>query len=88
MFEWDERNREHVQEHGVDPREVEQALIDPDRIGTAYRVGGERRWALIGGTEAGRTLFIVYTRRRKRIRVVSARNATTSEIRRYRARGK
>ncbi len=33
MFDWDEHNREHVQEHGVDPGQVEQALIDPDRIG-------------------------------------------------------
>jgi uncharacterized DUF497 family protein len=54
----------------------------------AYNVGRERRWALLGATEEGRRLYVVYTRRRGRIRVVSARDATPREKRRYRKRGK
>lgn len=64
-------------------------MLDPRRIGMpAYNVEGERRWALLGATEEGRQLFVVYMRRRGRIRVVSARNATAGEKRRYRKRGK
>jgi len=64
-------------------------LLDPDRIGAgAYNVRDERRWALIGRTEDDRITFVVFTRRRNRPRVVTARNATDAEKRRYRRRGK
>jgi uncharacterized protein len=73
----------------VEPEEAEQALSDPDRIGvSAYNVKGERRWAYLGATEAGRILFVVHTHRRRRIRIVTARDATDRDKRRYRKRGK
>lgn len=64
--------------------------MDPARIGCpAYNVGRERRWALLGAREdAGGILFVVYTRRRGSIRVVTARDVTDREKRRYRKRGK
>jgi len=31
-FDWDEGNEDHVLGHGVEPREVEEALLDPARI--------------------------------------------------------
>lgn len=40
---------------------------------------GEARWGKIGATAAGRLLFLVYTRRGERIRVITARPATRSE---------
>lgn len=73
----------------MEPSEAEQALGDPDGIGvTAYAVRGERRWPHLGATEGGRVLFVVYTRRRRRIRVVTARDATDRDKRRYRTKGK
>ena len=73
----------------MEPAEAAQALSDPDRIGvSAYNVKGERRWASLGATEAGRILFVVYTHRRRRIRIVTARDATDRNKRRYRKRGK
>ena len=45
-------------------------------------------WALLGALEGGETLFVVYTRRRGRIRIVTARPATDREKRRYRKGGK
>ena len=90
MFDWDEHNSDHLRERGIEPEEAEEAILDPDRIGAAaYNAGQERRWALLGATEAaGRILFVVYTRGRGRIRVITAREATVREKRRYRKRGK
>ena len=56
-----------------------------DGIGTpAYDAAGEARRAVIGATDAGRILFVVFTRRRSTVRVITARDATPAEKRRYR----
>lgn len=61
-----------------------EALLDTGRVGIdAYNVRGERRWALLGSTEGGRVLFVVFTRRTEKIRVVTAREAEDKEKRRY-----
>ncbi len=84
MLDWDEANLEHIARHRIRPKEVEEALLDPRRIGvSAYNVEGERRWAVIGATEAGRVLFVIFTRRSRRRRVVAARDADRAERRRY-----
>ena len=49
----------------------------------AYNRLGERRYGLIGATDEGRILTVIYTHRAGRIRVVTARDATHSEKRRY-----
>ena len=60
-------------------------MLDQNRIGAgAYNVRGERRWALIAKTEAGRIVFVIFTRRHNRPRVVTTRKATDTEKRRYR----
>jgi uncharacterized DUF497 family protein len=86
-FDWDEGNLEHCVNHGVSPEEAQEAVLDPRRIGAdAYNSKTERRWALIGATEADRVLFVVFTRRSGRIRIISAWNADESDRRRYRRR--
>ncbi len=43
-FDWDDNNIEHIARHGVEPWEAEEALLDPDVIGTdAYNMRGEVR---------------------------------------------
>jgi uncharacterized DUF497 family protein len=87
FFDWDDGNEGHLEDFECE--EVEEAVLDPDRIGAeAYNVGGEERWALLGATDAGDILFVVFTHRNGLIRVVTARNATKKEKRRYRQRGK
>jgi uncharacterized DUF497 family protein len=84
-LEWDEANEAHIARHGVTPEEVEEALTDPRRIGaSAYNTEGEQRRALLGATADGRVLFVVYTRRGAKLRVVAARDATAVQRRRYR----
>lgn len=83
-FEWDEHNESHIADHGVEGWEAEEALLDPNRIAaTVYRTP-ENRWGALGATEAGRILFLVFTRRKGKIRVVTARDAKVKEKRRYR----
>jgi len=84
-FDWDEGNVDHLDRHGVTPEEVEEALMDSRRVGTAaYNAPGERRSAVVGATEDGRLLFVVYTWRGRKVRVVTARDADQAQRRRYR----
>lgn len=84
-FCWDEYNAEHVRRHGVEPLEAEDALRDPDALAVeASNSGNEQRWATLGETENGRLLFVVFTRRRKKFRVITARPPKQREAQRYR----
>jgi len=78
-----------IARHGVRPEEAEEALTDPRRLVLKTRFQrGEERWAALGATEGGRVLFAVFTRRRGRVWVITARDATPEEKRRYRKREK
>lgn len=82
---WDDANTEHIARHGLEPEDVEEALEDPDgKADDARNTTLERRYAFIGATVSGRILFVVYVLRTEVLRVVTARDATTSEKRRYR----
>ena len=71
----------------MEPWEAEDAILDPDRVGVSARnAPGERRFAVVGSTEPGRMLFVVFMRREEKIRVITARDADDSEKRRYRRR--
>ena len=86
-FDWDDNNIEHIARHGVEPWEVEEALLGPYVVGTdAYSVRGETRWGALGATDAGRILAVVFTRRHGKVRPITARDAEDKEKRRYRRR--
>lgn len=88
QFAWDDANRTHfINNHGVSPEEAEEAVLDPHAIGAdASNTVNERRGAVIGATEEGRILYIVFTWRSERIRIISAWDADVAEKRRYRRR--
>ncbi|HUX87513.1 MAG TPA: BrnT family toxin [Chloroflexota bacterium] len=89
MFDWDDGNVDHVRDHGIEPEEAEEALLDPRALGVGvYNVRGEQRQGALGSTENGRILFVVFTERHRQPRVITARDATTTEKRRYHRRGK
>ena len=84
-FDWDEANAGHIERHGVECWEAEEALLDPQRRPLSRGVlGGEYRYAVVGRTESGRTLTVVFTPRGKRARVITARDASLREVRLYR----
>jgi uncharacterized DUF497 family protein len=81
-FDWDEYNVEHVAAHGHEWWETEQIILDPDRLFLQRAdTATEDRWVVIGKTESGRVLVVVYTRRGRRIRVITARAPNTREAR-------
>lgn len=80
-FEWDEHNEEKLLErHGVTAAEAEECFGNAHsrrRVGDVY--------LMLGMTEAGRMLFLVYEQKRGgRVRVFSAREMTDAERRAYR----
>lgn len=84
-FQWDEANVEHIARHGVTPEEAEEAYLDENRRYLSIpRTFREARRALLGKTEDGRILFLVYTLRLGYIRILSTRDATAPEKRQYR----
>jgi len=83
--EWDEgKARANIRKHGVRFAEAADALRDELAITRTDERAGEVRFVTIGSDMSSRILQIVYAWRGKSIRLISARYATRSEIRKYR----
>lgn len=85
-FEWDEGNfTKSWDRHDVSGVECEQVffnhplLSDPDVKHSA----GEDRFRVLGQTDAGRLLFLVFTIRKDFIRVITARDMNRKERKVY-----
>ena len=83
-FEWDEeKNRTNRKKHGVDFRTAAKVFLDPYVIEfDDLDAGGELRFNAIGMVE-GRMLFVAYTTRGDKVRIISARGAEPHEKRKY-----
>lgn len=74
-FDWDLANVRHIARHDVTPGEAEEVLEnDPVEVGYDV-VEGEPRWTVVGHTKSIRVLIVVWTNRKGRVRVVTAREA-------------
>ena len=84
-FEWDKEKAEiNVRKHGVTFEEAAEVFFDPFyQIGDASMDEHEDRDFMIGYTFAQRLLLAVYTERRERTRIISARPATRAERKIY-----
>jgi uncharacterized protein len=71
-FDWDDANSAHVARHGVTPAEAEQIVEGASLPLETEDRSGEDRHAELGATAEGRLLLVVWTWRRRRIRVVTA----------------
>jgi len=79
-FEWDEWNEEKLlRRHGVSAWEAEQCFANPHTT----RSSGNAM-LMLGMTDSGRMLFLVYEQKPRSVRVYSARNMTQNERRTYR----
>lgn len=85
-FEWDAGNADkNWQRHRVTQPEAEQVffnrpvLIAPDR----KHARTEARFAALGKTHDGRRLSVVFTIRKRLVRVISARDMSQRDRRRY-----
>lgn len=85
-FEWDEGNREkNWKTHQVTTQEIEDVFINVPLVITedTQHSQAEARYRLLGQTNSGRKLFISFTIRNYKIRVISARNQNHKERRVY-----
>ena len=75
-FDWDEGNiAKNWEKHRVSDQECEEVFFDPWLI-VHYDKGHsmeEDRYYVLGKTLAGRRLFIVFTTRDDKVRVISAK---------------
>ena len=81
-FEWDEGNLfKNWEKHGVTALECEQIFFNNPLLAEKdeKRSENESRYYALGITDAKRKLFIAFTVRRNRIRVISARNMSRGE---------
>jgi hypothetical protein len=85
-FEWDIHNSDKITgKHGVTPVECEQAFFNvPVVVGDDIKHSEtEARSYVLGQTNSGRLLFLVFTIRKDKIRVVSARDMNKKERKVY-----
>lgn len=90
-FDWDRGNLDKNRSlHGVPFWECEQVFFNEPLlvVEDEKHSGAERRDYALGRTDAGRGLFIVFTIRRNLVRVISARDMSRRERKRYEQEGK
>ena len=68
-FDWDQANTEHIARHRVTPAEAEQVISGASLPIETEDRSGEERHTELGQTDTGRLLVVVWTWRRRRIRV-------------------
>ena len=87
-FEWDsDKAKRNKIKHGISFKTATAVFDDPNRIEEFDTLHScdEDRWQVTG--MANNILFVVYTERFDRIRLISAREATEDERRKYYAYG-
>ena len=85
-FEWDRGNfGKSYDKHGITPNEAEEVFIDEniwfqDGVNHSQE---EDRFTVIGKTNQEHILFVAFTVRGTKIRIISARRANIKERRKY-----
>jgi len=87
-FEWDSGNRKKCQAHGVSIAEIEDVFMRPVMVlPDPAHSRTKTRLRAIGKTKEGRSVFLVFTIRKKGekrlIRPISARYMHAKEIKHY-----
>ena len=80
-FEWDKGNQNKNLKHDVTDAECEEVFFDSRKriLKDVIHSYTEDRFLLIGKTKQGRLLFVVFTMRTHKIRVVSSRDLNKKE---------
>jgi hypothetical protein len=85
-FDWDDGNQDkNWEKHDVTDAECEAIFFNDPLVAGAdpKQSKRERRYYALGQTDAGRPLFIAFTIRTNLIRVISGRDMTEKELRKY-----
>jgi len=84
IFEWDDKNIEHIARHNVEIDEAEAVFDNRPLIARVQ----EGKYLAIGQTDEGRYLVVVFVRKLGRTRVITARDLSENEKRRLKRRMK
>ncbi|HEY1644925.1 MAG TPA: BrnT family toxin [Candidatus Saccharimonadales bacterium] len=79
QFDWDSGNRDkNKSKHAVDDWECEEVFIDTKKVilKDTLHSGHEKRFIMLGKTRHARLLYLVFTIRNDKVRVISARDVT------------
>ncbi|OGF75946.1 hypothetical protein A3H65_04465 [Candidatus Giovannonibacteria bacterium RIFCSPLOWO2_02_FULL_45_14] len=85
-FEWDKGNQgKNLLKHVVSDEECEEVFFDERKkiLKDVLHSGKEERYLLLGQTKEKRILFIVFTIRKNKIRIISARDLNKKELKLY-----
>jgi uncharacterized protein len=84
-FDWDDANAQKIRtRHGVEPFECEEAFFNPMLlVSDEHHSGEEPRFHALGSSDEGRELFLAFTMRANKIRIISARDMSKKERKRY-----
>ena len=81
-FEWDSGNTDKIyRKHTVKPFECEEVFFDENKVILKDNLHSdkEERYVLLGKTKKERLLFLVFTTRQHKIRIISARDTNKKE---------
>lgn len=79
QFDWDAGNSgKNKRGHDVEDWECEEVFFDPRKVILKDKLhsGNEDRFILLGKTRQNRLLYLVFTFRSEKLRVISARDVT------------
>lgn len=84
-FEWDEGNREkNFKRHRVSNEEAEEAFLNEPFVSEDLKHSKfEKRYQCLGKTEKGKQLFVSFTLRNSKVRVISVRSMNKKERKVY-----
>ena len=86
-FDWDQWNiQKNEVKHGISPLEAESTFYDAklkifDDV--KHSTSKEKRWICFGKSAYNQVLMIAFTKRNKKIRIISARQASRKERKVY-----
>jgi uncharacterized DUF497 family protein len=84
QFEWHGAKAEaNLRKHGVSFDEAKSVFADPLSVTVTDLTGPEERLVTIGWSEQQRTLVVVHLEVGNRVRIISARKSTPSELKSY-----
>jgi uncharacterized DUF497 family protein len=82
-FEWNKGNKDkNWLKHKVKNEECEEIFFDKKKkiLKDVLHSGKEKRFIILGKTKKERLLFVVFTIRNKKVRVISARDVNKKEV--------
>lgn len=84
-FEWDKGNINKNSKHNVEDKEAEDVFFDENKVVYKDKLHSkvEDRFIVLGKTEGRRLLYVVFTNRGRRIRIISARDTDKKEVKIY-----